>query len=123
VLCETRRSLLGLGTDALEGAVVLGPAGEGGLDEVRALLGHVCRDAPGHALELAAHILGAHSGLVELALFEIERHNTYSSVVTYHSSLQSVSNSIQTSRLTAHLTDYNPEKIFAHSNQEIFEQH
>jgi len=81
-VCCVRRSLLGLGTDALEGAVVLGPAGEGRLDEVRALLGHVCCDAPGHALELAAHILGAHSRLVELALFEIERHNTYSSVVT-----------------------------------------
>jgi hypothetical protein len=57
-----------LAGNALQGAVVLGPAGKGGLDEIGALLRHVRRDALGNLPEVALEILGAHGGLGELAL-------------------------------------------------------
>ena len=61
--------LLGLGgRDALQGAVVLGPASERGLNEVGAFLAHVRLDALGDTPEVALEILGAHSRLVQLAL-------------------------------------------------------
>ena len=70
---KTRRSnppdVLGLlGCRALQGAVVLGPACKSGLDKVRAGLGHVCLYTLGHTPEVTLEVLGAHSGVVKLAL-------------------------------------------------------
>ena len=65
-----RLRLLGnlLAGNALQSTVVLGPARESGLDEVRARPAHLRLDALGHALERARRVLGAHRGLVHLAL-------------------------------------------------------
>jgi hypothetical protein len=50
--------------------VILGPARQGGLDEVRARPAHLRLDALRDALEVALGILGAYRRLVQLALHQ-----------------------------------------------------